>query len=91
MIAEQIIKDVAQLVLKKGPSEETVRELRNTLPELHFTYCFDDDVCGPKPIAQEERFNIYLVNGSGHCTTFTPSLEAATGLVIAEVDETFCA
>ncbi len=91
MIDEKTVTDVAKMVVQKGASEETVKELRGTLPDLHFTYCFDDDVCGPKPVHEEDGFNIYLVNGSGHCTTFTPSLAAATGLVIAEIDDEFCA
>ena len=84
MISQITIENVAKYVLQNGVSEETVRQLRQEIPDLHFTYCYDDDVCGPSPVHEEAAFNIYLGNGSGHCTTFTPSLDAATGLVIAE-------
>jgi uncharacterized protein DUF6129 len=90
MIEESIVQKVASLVQQKGPSEETVKELRTLIPEIHFTYCFDDDVCGPKPAHEDEKFNIYLVDGTSHCASFTSYLEAASGLVIAELDD-FCA
>jgi len=90
MIEQSTITDVAKLVQEKGPSEETVKELRAKFGEIHFTYCFDDDVCGPKPAHEDETFNIYLVDGTSHCASFTSYPEAASGLVIAELDD-FCA
>lgn len=90
MITDALIDDVIKLVSEKGPSEETVFELRQTIPGIQFTYCFDDDVCGPKPARETDTFNLYYVNSGGHCTSFTPTQEAATGIVIAEIDD-FCA
>jgi hypothetical protein len=87
MITQETVREVAALVQSKGPSEETVLELRKTLSDIHFTYCFDDDVCGPKPVYEADKFNIYLVDGTSHCASFTLSHDAASGLVIAELDE----
>lgn len=90
MIEQSTIQTVAKLVADKGPSEDIIVELRKTIEGVHFTYCFDDDICGPKPIHEDKTFNIYLVDGTSHCASFTNYLEAASGLVIAEVDD-FCA
>jgi len=61
-----------------------VAQLRRELPELHFTYCMDDDVPEIEAVHETPEFCIYLVDGRGHCVAFTRDPEAATGLVIAE-------
>lgn len=68
-------------------SEETVTTLRQEFPEVHFTYCTDDDILDVTPVESHEGFKIYLVDGRDHCLKFTSNLEAATGVVLAEVIE----
>ncbi|MES9874241.1 MAG: DUF6129 family protein [Candidatus Sedimenticola sp. PURPLELP] len=62
-------------------------QLRERYPEIHFTYCMDDDVVAAKPVAEHAQYNLYLVDSSNHCLGFTQSLEAASGLVVAEIED----
>jgi hypothetical protein len=87
MIEENIIDQINLLVQNKGLDENLVGELRSQWPQIHFTYCSDDDVCGPKAIRESDGFSIYLVDGRDHCLAFTSNMEAATGLVLAEHEE----
>ena len=84
MIADALIDDVADEVTERGVSEETVMALRAKWPDVHFTYCMDDDVVGGEPVRRVQAFNLYLVDAHEHCLTITDNREMATGLVIAE-------
>lgn len=68
-----------------GLSEQQLATLRARYPGIHFTYCMDDDVGVQEPCSAGRGFNVYLVDGSGHCLQFTQNLQQATGLVLAEV------
>ena len=87
MIEQAQLDQVLDLVRRQGVGSGTVEQLRQQLPELHFTYCMDDDVGEMEPIHQDATFNLYLVDGRNHCLCFTRDLSAATGLVLAEVVE----
>jgi len=87
MIEEKVIDEVNNLLAGRGLNETVVAELRSRWPTIHFTYCSDDDVCGPEAIRESEGFSIYLIDGREHCLSFTSSTEVATGLVLAEHEE----
>lgn len=87
MLAEDEIDTICTLVEEHGLDEAVISGLREKWPKIHFTYCSDDDVSGPKPVREFSAFNVYLVDGRDHCLQFTSSYEAATGLVLAEVEE----
>jgi hypothetical protein len=89
MIEETVIDEINSLLMDRGLDEAAVGELRNNWPNIHFTYCSDDDVCGPPAIRESEAFSIYLIDGRDHCLSFTSSTEAATGLVLAEHEQDF--
>lgn len=86
MIDDALIEKVADNIRSVGAEEETVRALRESWPDVHFTYCMDDDLGAMTPVREDEGFNIYLVSGKDHCVSFTSSKENATGLVIAYVE-----
>jgi hypothetical protein len=87
MITQEQLNQISKLV-KSGPVSEAVLErLRGSFPDIHFTYCMDDDVVGASPVFEDPAFNLYLVDSSSHCLTLTRDLELATGLVLAEVEE----
>lgn len=67
--------------------EALLPELRKSYPEMHFTWCMDDDVGCESAALEAEAFNLYLVDGHDHCLKFTTDPESATGVVIAEVTE----
>lgn len=87
MIAAEQIEQISASVQQSGLDEVVVAGLREQFPEIHFTYCMDDDVCGPRPVKEADGFNIYLVDGRDHCLAFTSSNEVATGVVLAEVED----
>jgi len=87
MIEEQIIDEINTSLISHGLDENAVSELRKKWPTIHFTFCSDDDVCGPKPVRESDGFSIYLIDSRNHCLSFTGSTEIATGLVLAEHEE----
>ncbi|EWC39827.1 hypothetical protein GFL09_03895 [Pseudomonas stutzeri] len=72
---------------ESGPLDEALlARLRSAHPGVHFTCCLDDDVVvNAKPIAERPGFNVYLVNSSQHCSVLSNDLDAASGIVLAEV------
>ncbi len=87
MISAEIIKSIA-LQLEAGDlSNQSLAELRAAYPKIHFTHCMDDDVGTYDAYANRPGYNIYLVDGRGHCMKFTTDISHATGLVLAEVNE----
>ncbi len=86
MISAARIDEITGLVEAHGLDESAVIELRAAFPELHFTYCQDDDISSAEPVRESERFNVYLVDGRGHCLCFTRDAEAATGVVLAGLE-----
>ena len=66
-----------------GAVVETVKEAH---PGLSVTGTFAS-IMAEEPFRAEAHFDLFLVDGSGHCWTITGAPEAATGIVIAEHDE----
>lgn len=88
MISEQFLEQVAAIISRAGASTESVAALRAAFPDLHFTYCLDDEIgAGVAPFRKADGCNLYLVDGRNHCLQFTRDLEVATGLVLAEITE----
>jgi len=85
-ITDALLDQIATIITRAGVSTESTAALRDAFRDIHFTYCLDDDIgAGINPFREADGFNIYLINGSEHCISFTRSLESATGLVVAEV------
>lgn len=85
MITPEQLQQIAFAIDVQTLSESTMTRLRSEFPELHFTYCMDDDVGAFEPVFEGAGFNIYLVDGREHCLCLTRQYEHASGLVIAEV------
>ena len=85
MIAQETIDAIVNRVEAGDIHEHNISSLREAFPGLHFTWCMDDDVGSEKPLLQRDGFNVYLVNGQGHCLTLTNDLGLASGVVIAEI------
>jgi hypothetical protein len=64
---------------------QILSQLRNDYPDLHFTYCMNEDIIDVQPVERRKTFNIYLVDGRAHCLRLTMDKEVATGIVLAEV------
>lgn len=87
MIDAAQIDLVAGALQRGGSGTDLVEALRAQMPGLHFTYCMDDDVVGAQPVRSVAGFNLYLVDGRNHCLCFTQDPDAATGLVLAELED----
>ena len=86
MIEPVRLQQVAEIVRRAGLNEQTLAALRETFEDLHFTSCHDDDVGLSEPFHRGEGFNLYLVDGRQHCLKLTTDPEAATGLLLAQLD-----
>ena len=87
MIRPERLDQVARIVERAGLDEQTLGALREAFTDVHLTYCMDDDIAIVEPFVRARGFNMYLVDGRGHCMRFTTELESATGIVLAEIDE----
>lgn len=89
-VTAEFIDMVSAILSRAGLTEASVAALRDAFPELHFTFCAEDDVgVAHTPVHRTDAFSIYLIDGREHCLSFTRDLDAATGLVIAEVTPDF--
>jgi hypothetical protein len=86
MITQSQIIDIGKMLSQRSVDESAVIELRQQFPELHFTYCMDDDVIAASPLHESETFNLYLIDSRNHCLCFTQDLDIATGVVVAEIE-----
>jgi len=86
MIENATLENIAAEALSLGLDETTVQQLRERWPDLHFSYCMDDDISGAVPVRELPGINVYLVDGREHCLCLTSNPEVATGLVLAEVE-----
>ncbi|MDD2737985.1 MAG: DUF6129 family protein [Methylomonas lenta] len=85
MISPEQLQRIASVIRAQALDEAIVSNLRSEYPDIHFTYCMEDDIPNHEPILENQGFNIYLVDGREHCLCLTRNYEYATGIVIAEV------
>jgi hypothetical protein len=87
MITQAQLQGVGEFLSQRPVDESDVMALRQKFPDIHFTYCMDDDVIAAKPLHETEGFNLYLIDSRNHCLGFTQDLAVATGIVIAEIED----
>lgn len=89
MIVAETLENIANAAAALGTlSDESLASLKQTWPDLRFTFCSDDDMPARlSPALQREKFNLYLVSGSEHCLSLTNDPLHAIGVVLAQVDE----
>lgn len=86
MITTEQLQSVGNWLSQLPVDVELDRKLKKQFPEMHFTCCMDDDVVAATPVYEHEDFNIYLIDSSNHCLSFTQDMAVATGLVVAEIE-----
>jgi hypothetical protein len=87
MITPELTNSIAQQLQQQGINDQVINQLRQNYPGIHFTYCLDDEInTQSQPILEHSQFNLYLVDGRHHCFSLTTDYQAATGIVIAEVE-----
>ncbi|MDZ4201647.1 MAG: DUF6129 family protein [Gallionella sp.] len=89
MIVPETLEKIANAAAALGElNDGALDTLKQTWPELRFTFCNDDDMPARLPPAlRRDRFNLYLVNGGEHCLSLTDDPLQAIGVVLAEVDQ----
>ncbi len=87
MIKPEQLNAIASRIGEQVLNENVVSALRGEYPEIHFTYCMEDDIPNHEPLMECRGFNLYLVDGREHCLCLTRNYEHASGIVIAEVLE----
>ncbi len=85
MISSSRLAQIVQWAEQQGMNDQLLSQLRSAYPDLHFTYCMNEDVVNVLPIEKREAFNVYLVDGRKHCLRLTTDRNVATGVVLAEV------
>ncbi len=86
MISQTQLEAVIRQAEGASLDEALLARLRSDHPGIHFTCCMDDDVTvNARPVAERPGFNVYLVNSSQHCSVLSNDLDAASGIVLAEV------
>ncbi|MDP2902856.1 MAG: DUF6129 family protein [Methylovulum sp.] len=85
MITSNQLHAIAQTIQTLGVGDDTVSTLRQDYPSVHFTYCMDDDLPNNTPVLEQEKFNLYLIDGREHCLCLTTDHQTATGIVVAEI------
>lgn len=86
MTRDQVIA-VARRALETRVDDATLPALRAEFRGIHLSVCRDDDVTNAEPFLREPGLNVYLVDARPHCVTLTNDLDAATGLLLAGVDD----
>ncbi len=85
MISQETLSEIAGKIITADVDESILSSLRAGYPDLHFTYCCEDDISNSEPMLEQERFHLYLVDGRDHCLCLTRDFETATGIVVAEI------
>jgi hypothetical protein len=90
MIVYETLENIASTAVSFGELNENVLvTLKQTWPDLRFTFCNDDDMPARlPPVLKREKFNLYLVGNSDHCISLTDDPLQAVGVVLAQVDDT---
>ncbi|HYG91811.1 MAG TPA: hypothetical protein VD978_36805 [Azospirillum sp.] len=84
------IEDVVAIASRRFAAGEAVgtvvKAVKEAHPDLSVTGTFAS-IMAEEPHREESRFDLFLVDGSGHCWTITTEPDTATGVVIAVRDE----
>lgn len=86
MITQEQLEQLSRRIDAQPVSEALVQQLRDDHPDIHFTYCMDDDVVAATPVVERDAFNLYLIDSRNHCLSFTQDMQVATGVVVAELE-----
>ena len=71
-------------VLGKAVTVGWLERLRRVLPGRAITVCDAADMTEGRPYREYPEFEVYLVDGSGHCWQLTQDPAVATALVVAQ-------
>lgn len=76
--------DLVEAVLDGDVPDDWLARLRRELPGRAITVCDAADMTEGRPYREYPEFEVYLVDGSGHCWQLTQDPAVATALVVAQ-------
>ncbi len=82
-LSAEDITEIGALAGAAGTATGAHAQLRARFPKLSITRADASDMGLETPFQHHRQFDLYLVNGSGHCWSLTENPGLATGLVIA--------
>ena len=83
---QTILNEIVSRLDNQGLQPHVLSQLRLDFPGIHFTSCMQDDISeNAKPIVCGTLYHLYLVNSSQHCSILSNDIDAASGVVIAEL------
>lgn len=83
---DAIAGEAARLFGEGQRLDAVVRAVKAANPGLYVAGT-QTSVMAEEPFREEERFSLFLVDGSQHCWVLTGKPEVAAGILIAERDE----
>jgi hypothetical protein len=78
------ILEIDTLLEAADAGSGTLAALRSRFPKLSLTRADPSDIGVEPPFREYKSFDLYLVDGSGHCWSLTNEPRLATGLVLVE-------
>ncbi len=78
------ISDLDALLEAAEAGASAAAAIRSRFPKLSITRAGESDMGVETPFRQYRLFDLYLVDGAGHCWTMTGDPARATGLVLAQ-------
>lgn len=87
MITAERLQEVSQWLAQQTGGADLQSQMRRAFPDLHLTFCSDDDVTLDEPAWSCDGYRLYLVDGRNHCLALTNDPNAASGLVVADCEE----
>lgn len=73
-----------ELLQPEAPAAELGSRFRQRLPGLCVTRCDESDLGVETPFRSFPAFHLFLVNGNGHCWSFTDDPARATSVLVAK-------
>ncbi len=83
MTVEAAELERVETLLRGDTPADWLARLRQELPGRVITVCDAADLTEGRPYREYPGFELYLIDGSGHCWSLTPDPDAATGLLVA--------
>lgn len=87
MISNEQLEAVGDWLADNKSDANLEQGMRAAFPDIHFTFCLDDDVISDQPASVGSGYKLYLVDSSSHCLSLTTDSTVASGLVVAELGE----
>ncbi len=87
MLDATLLEDLAAELGDTSSLRRGAAALRSRYPGISFSCCDAADMSGEDPYRRYGSFDLYLVDGSGHCWRLTDSPVEATGVILAERSE----